>query len=80
MNMWAFAPEFLGQVQDRFSSFLAAHRDDPKAEYLLPGVVAELIDAGALVVDVVPIAEDWIGVTNPDDLEPARAVLAGRSA
>ncbi len=80
MNMWAFAPEFLGQVESRFSSFLATHGDDPKAEYLLPGVVADLIGSGELSVDVVPIAEDWIGVTNPDDLEPARAVLAGRSS
>ena len=30
-------------------------------------------------LDVVLTADDWIGVTNPDDLEPARALLAGRA-
>jgi hypothetical protein len=31
---------------------------------------------GRLDVRVVPTASDWIGVTNADDLEPARATLA----
>jgi NDP-sugar pyrophosphorylase family protein len=78
MNMWGFPRSVLDALGPRFEAFVADHGDDPKAELYLPSVVAELQAAGRLGVRVVRSTEDWIGVTNPDDLDAARAALADR--
>ena len=75
MNMWGFAPEIFGHLQRRWDDFYAKHKDDPKTEFLLPTTVAALRDEGLLDVRVVHTDDEWIGVTNPDDLEPARSRL-----
>ena len=75
MNRWGFAPEIFGHLQRCWSEFYAKHKDDPKTEFLLPTTVAQLRDAGLLAVRVVYTDDEWIGVTNPDDLGPARARL-----
>ena len=76
MNFWAFPHAVFARLADGFERFLAAHGDDPGAEYLLPDVVDELMDTGALRVGVVDTEEPWGGVTNPDDLEVARRLIA----
>jgi NDP-sugar pyrophosphorylase family protein len=75
MNMWGFSPEIFPHLERYWREFYAAHKDDPKTEFLLPTTVASLRDEGLLEVRVVHTADEWIGVTNPDDLEPARARL-----
>jgi NDP-sugar pyrophosphorylase family protein len=75
MNMWGFSPEIFGHLERYWHEFYAAHKDDPKAEFLLPTTVASLRDEGLLDVRVVHTDDEWIGVTNPDDLEPARVRL-----
>jgi NDP-sugar pyrophosphorylase family protein len=81
MNMLAFPRSIMDDLARMWPEFLAANRDHPKAEFLLPTAVGELKAAGELDVRVVATSSDWIGVTNPDDLEPARATLAAlRSA
>jgi NDP-sugar pyrophosphorylase family protein len=76
MNMFAFPPSLMDDLARMWPAFLAEHRDHPKAEFLLPTAVGELQAEGRLDVRVVPTSSDWIGVTNADDLEPARATLA----
>ena len=51
---------------------MSQYGNDEKAEFLLPSVVDELMSASELAVEVIPTAEAWVGVTNPDDLEVAR--------
>ena len=80
MNLWAFPPVAMDWIGDSFERFLADHLDDPDSECLLPTVVAERMERRALSVRVVSTTEPWIGVTNPDDLESARAALAGAPA
>lgn len=75
MNMWGFPVEIFGHLERMWGEFLAAHSDEEKTEFLLPSAVAELTAAGEVQVHVVRTDSDWIGVTNPDDLEPARASL-----
>jgi hypothetical protein len=76
MNMLAFPPSLMDELARMWPVFLAANGDHPKAEFLLPTSVGELMAEGRLDVTVVPTSSDWIGVTNADDLEPARATLA----
>ncbi len=80
MNLWAFPRSAFDWIGDSFERFLADHRGDASAECLLPTVVAERMARQALSVRMVSTDERWIGVTNPDDLEAARAALAGRPA
>ena len=79
-NLWAFPKAALDWIGDSFERFLADHLDDPDSECLLPTIVAERMAQRALSVRVVSTTEPWIGVTNPDDLESARAALAGGPA
>jgi len=80
MNMWGFSPALLGHLDRMWAEFYAANKDEPKTEFLLPTCVATLRDQGLLDVRVVRTTCEWIGVTNPDDLEPARTRLASLRA
>ena len=76
MNLWAFPTAAFDWLEEGFARFLTAHGQDESVEYLLPAAVAEKIESGSLTTDVVTTDETWVGVTNPDDLHPARAAIA----
>ena len=79
MNFWCFHPSVNADFRERWETFLAANRDEAKAEAQLPTVVGELMAADRLRVRVVSSPERWIGITNPEDLGLAQAALADRS-
>ena len=76
MNFWAFSRRVMSFLEAGFEQFLNDHGDDPQTEFLLPSVVARLHHAGELKVEVVYTEEEWVGVTNPVDLEIARHRIA----
>ncbi|MGI9601779.1 MAG: nucleotidyltransferase family protein [Acidimicrobiales bacterium] len=78
MNMWAFPASILDQLAERWPAWLAAHGDEEKSEFLIPSVVDELRAEGSLRVRVLESPDLWVGVTNPDDLQPAREALSAR--
>ncbi len=78
MNFWCFHHSINEDFWERWHAFLAANRSDAKAEAQLPTVVGELMAGGRLSVEVVSSPEQWIGITNPEDFELARAALADR--
>ncbi len=78
MNLWCFSASVLSDFDERWQAFLAANEADPKAECQLPTVVGQLMNSDRLVVQVEASGEQWIGITNPEDLELARAALAAR--
>lgn len=78
MNLWCFRADVMPDLAERWSAFIAENADSEKAECQLPTVVGELMDADRLDVIVRASSEQWIGITNPDDLELARTALAGR--
>lgn len=78
MNMFGFPASLFTHVEEKWHAFHAEFKDEPKTEYLLPDVVDQLRATGDLQVKVVQSTEDWIGVTNPQDLEPAREKLKQR--
>jgi dTDP-glucose pyrophosphorylase len=80
MNFWAFPHRVFDELESGFAAFLDAHGNEEKTEYLLPTVVHELMERGEMTVGVVPTEEAWVGVTNPDDLEIARAQIAALRA
>ena len=79
MNFWCFHPSINADFQERWKAFLAANRNEAKAEAQLPTVIGELMADGRLVVEVVSSPERWIGITNPEDFDLAKSALAVRS-
>ena len=72
MNMWAGYPDFLQYIDEGFSGFLDKLNDNPqKKEYLLPNIVAELLEKRAASVKVLGTSDRWIGITYKEDIEPA---------
>ena len=76
MNMWFFDASTKDDFVERWKAFLVANAASEKAEVQLPTAVGELIDDDRLVVEVVYSPEQWIGITNPEDLELAKRALS----
>ena len=67
MNFWVFPASFIGQIQDHFTRFLAAHGTELKSECYIPTVVDELIHNGKADCSVIKTTANWLGVTYPSD-------------
>ena len=68
MNMWGLTPEFLDVVETGFAEFLKNVKPgDIKAEYLLPGIIDELLKSGKATVRVLETKDKWFGVTYKED-------------
>lgn len=73
MNMWAGYPNFLQYIKEGFPAFLEQLGEHPeKKEYLLPNIVAELLEKEAASVKVLSTSDKWIGITYKEDIEPAQ--------
>jgi hypothetical protein len=67
MNFWGFRPDVFARFEALFADFLAAHRDDPKAEFYIPTAVDALIRQGQARVRVLDTPDRWFGVTYRED-------------
>ena len=73
MNMWAGYPDFLRYIDEGFARFLdTLGENSEKKEYLLPNIVAELLEKRAASVKVLGTSDRWIGITYKEDIEPAQ--------
>ena len=73
MNMWAGYPDFLRYIDEGFARFLGTLGENPeKKEYLLPNIVAELLEKKLASVKVLNTPDRWIGITYKEDIEPAQ--------
>ena len=68
MNMWGFTPDFMDTLAYRFVRFLNTMINVPKAEFLLPEVIDQLLASGQVRVAVLPTADQWFGMTFKDDV------------
>ena len=76
MNMWAGYPDFLKYIDEGFTRFLDTLGENPeKKEYLLPNIVAELLEKNLASVKVLNTSDRWIGITYKEDIEPAQEKL-----
>lgn len=69
MNMWGFTPEILQVLADGFREFLENLKpgEELKKEYLLPGVVGDLLKKNKAQVAVLETRDKWFGVTYKED-------------
>jgi hypothetical protein len=67
MNMFGFAPTLFALLDEKFPLFLKWAVGKPKAEFLLPGIVNELIHERRIAMTVLQTPEQWLGVTYKED-------------
>ncbi len=68
MNTWGFFPDIFPAMHKGFATFFDAQAHKlQSAEYFLPGLVGDLIQAGKAQVDVLQGQGRWLGVTYPQD-------------
>lgn len=75
MNFWGFAPSVFDAMERYFHDFLRRVGDDPKAECLLPTMVGDMMDRGALSVSVLESHDQWFGMTYHEDRPRVAAAL-----
>ena len=76
MNMWGFTPDFIDELDKGFTEFLqSVPEGDVKKEYLLPGVVDQLIQKKAATVKILPTDDKWFGVTYKEDKDAVVAAF-----
>lgn len=78
MNLFGFTPGIFAELANRFPIFLAQNAANLlKAEYFLPEVVNALLKEKRLRVRVLPVGEQWYGVTYPQDRPAVQAAIRG---
>lgn len=75
MNFWGFHPDIFEITRRDFIDFVAANRDNPRAEFFIPLVVNKLIQTGAIHLHVIPNDEQWYGVTYQADKPRVQAAF-----
>lgn len=75
MNCWGFTADFLPQLDICWRGFLATNGRSEKTEFYLPFAVNDLLRAGAARVRVLPINDQWFGVTYREDKPRVQAAI-----
>jgi len=73
MNLWGFTPSVFAHLEGGFAEFLGRSGPaEPEAEYYIPAAVNGLVKSGKVRVKYLPTAEQWFGVTYPEDVPRVR--------
>jgi NDP-sugar pyrophosphorylase family protein len=82
MNFWGFKKSMMDIMVEGFPAFLddAIANNPMKGEYLLPIKVGELLEAGAIKVNVLEATDKWYGVTYKEDKELVEKAFADMKA
>lgn len=75
MNMWAFTPDVLEKLEQRFAGFLAENVNVNTAEFILPTEIGGMLNEGLVKVHVLPASGTWFGMTYQADIPIVRQTL-----
>lgn len=67
MNMWGFTPVIFKYLEQKFPLFLKTALNNPKAEFLMPSIVDELIRERKITMKVLETPAKWLGITYKED-------------
>ena len=76
MNFWGFTPDVLEHLKPLMEAFASRPSTAPGSEFRLPDAIGELLQSGAVSVEVLPAGRNWFGITYSADLDAARRSLA----
>jgi hypothetical protein len=78
MNIWGLPRHAVDRLVGQWEEFHGRHPEDQMVEFLLPEALDHQRQEGSLEILVLPTDEEWIGMTNREDLEAVRAAFAAR--
>lgn len=67
MNLFIFTKDIIQKLNERFPEFLKDNINNPKAEYLIPEVVSQLVNDGKASLELLETPSVWYGVTYRED-------------
>lgn len=67
MNMWGFTPALFKLLEQKFPLFLQTALNNPKAEFLIPSIVDDLVRERKITMKVLATPATWLGVTYKED-------------
>ena len=74
MNIWGMPARFIGYLEEQFIPFLEnIGGREQEAEFLLPMVIGDMIEAGRGSVQMLPTADKWFGMTYVQDKAQTQA-------
>ena len=74
MNIWGLPASFIGYLEEQFVPFLEnIGGREQEAEFLLPMVIGDMIEAGRGSVQMLPTADKWFGMTYVQDKAQTQA-------
>lgn len=76
MNFWGFTPRLFATLESDFVAFLTASGSEMKSEWHLPAVIDRMIKSGGTEVSVLRSADQWFGVTYPEDKPTVTRAIA----
>ena len=79
MNLWGFHQSIMDEIETQFRAFVEKNKGNPRAEFYIPTVVNNLIEADKIKLRVLHSNSQWYGVTYPEDKETVQAALRSMS-
>lgn len=78
MNMWGFTPDIFAMLDEGLRRFLTSEllSNPQKGEYYLPMEIGRMLDEKRVRVRVLPVSEQWYGVTYQEDKPLVQAALS----
>lgn len=76
MNLWGLHHSVMDELEIQFRAFVLANLQQPKAEFYIPTVINNLINANKIKLRVLYSNSQWYGVTYPEDKTTVQAALA----
>lgn len=76
MNMWAFTPDVLEHLEQRFVDFLEQNQEQADSEFLIPTQIGRMLDEKSVNVRVIPTPGQWLGMTYSADTPAVRGALS----
>jgi hypothetical protein len=77
MNFWAMHPQVMTEIETQFRAFVTENKDNPKAEFYIPKVLNNMLNADKIQLQVLTSNSQWYGVTYPADKITVQDALKG---
>ena len=76
MNFWGFHPAVFERMEKDFHAFARDNKGNPRAEFLIPTIIDDMIKEGSAKVKVLVSDDKWYGVTYQEDKPKVQKAFA----